>query len=84
MPYTPKNRWTAVQINYLMANWKTMKDTEIAEHLSRSLKSVRRRRERLELKKLPGKHICRAAVDGYENKKAAKHPDEGHEQLFTS
>lgn len=61
MIYNPRPRWTARQLNYLMDNWDTMKDEDIANTLGRSLKSVRRKRERLALKKASGRGIIGAA-----------------------
>lgn len=57
MAYQQKNRWTARQVNYLIENWDTKKDTDIAETLGKTLKSVRRKRERLELKKASGRGV---------------------------
>ena len=53
--YAEKARWTAKQVNFLVNNWDTMKDQAIADVLGRSLKSVRRKREELELHKQEGK-----------------------------
>lgn len=71
--YEPRPRWTARQMEFLLANWPTMKDEEIADALGKTLKSVRRRRERLELKKLHGRGVCGAAEDqGLESVEEAK------------
>lgn len=55
--YNPKPRWTARQTNFLIENWDRLKDDEIAEVLGKTQKSIRRKRERLELKKGFGRGI---------------------------
>jgi hypothetical protein len=57
--YRPKTRWTARQVNYLLEHWDTLKDEDIATNLGRTLKSVRRKRERLDLKKASGRGIVK-------------------------
>jgi hypothetical protein len=55
MAYIPKPRWTQRQVNFLIDNAYVLKDEEIATILGKTLKSVRRRRERLEIKKAMGR-----------------------------
>lgn len=55
--YIPRNKWTSKQVNFLVENWDTMSDEKIADALGRTLKSVRRKRERLQLKKACGRGI---------------------------
>lgn len=57
--YKEKRRWTARQVNFLVLNWDIMKDEEIAEALGKTVKSVRRKRERMELRKDSGRGIVR-------------------------
>ena len=64
--YQARPRWTARQLNYLVENWDTMKDEDIANTLGRTLKSVRRKRERLELKKACGRGIVAKATSSNE------------------
>lgn len=53
--YLEKPRWTANQENFIRENWDKMKDYEIAEVIGRSLKSIRRKRERMLLPKPEGR-----------------------------
>lgn len=57
MAYQAKPRWTARQINFLIENAYTMKDEDIAEVLGKTLKSIRRRRERLGMAKVSGRGL---------------------------
>ena len=66
--YKSKPRWTHAQEQFLLDNYGTMKDEDIAVALGRSLKSVRRKREQEELIKLSGRGI----VGKREDKKPAK------------
>lgn len=59
--YVQRVKWTARQVNFLAENWDKMSDEQMSVILGRTLKSVRRRRERLELKKACGRGIVRAA-----------------------
>ena len=52
MGYKRKIRWTAKQEMFILNNYKKMKDCQMAEILGRSLKSVRHKRQRLELEKM--------------------------------
>ena len=52
---TTKKRWSEVEKHFLSINAGTMKDTDIANHLKKSLKSVREMRRRLGLIKLSGR-----------------------------
>lgn len=61
MAYRPKYRWTAKQVEFLTLNYATMKDETVAEHLGKTLKSIRRKRENLGLKKSCGRGIVSAA-----------------------
>lgn len=63
MQYRTKPRWTQKQVNFLIENWDKMKDEDIAASLGRSLKSVRKKREYMELKKKNGRGIVAAADD---------------------
>lgn len=60
MNYQEKNKWTAAQLNYLISNYQTMKDEEIANALNRTVKSVRQKRARLKLAKVNGRGLCAA------------------------
>ncbi len=51
MAYKRKDRWTAAQIQFILENYRTMKDNEMAFILGRSLKSVRHKRIRLSAEK---------------------------------
>ena len=64
--YTPKPRWSQRQKAFLIDNYANMKDEQIAQHIGRSIKSVRRMRERLGLKKMSGRGICAAHPDAQE------------------
>lgn len=63
MTYIRRARWTARQQNFLNENWDKMSDEKISEILGKTLKSVRRKRERLLLKKASGRGIVRAYGD---------------------
>ena len=52
---TSKKRWSEVEKHFLTTNAGTMKDSDIAVHLKKSLKSVREMRRRLGLIKLSGR-----------------------------
>lgn len=53
-----KRPWTPAEVAFLMNNANTMKDEDIALRLTRSLKSVREKRGRLEITKGHGRgHI---------------------------
>lgn len=60
MAYQPKRRWPKSQEIFLKDNYGHMKDEQIADILKRSVKSVRRKRERMELPKESGRSICKA------------------------
>jgi hypothetical protein len=60
MLYQTKPRWTARQVNFLCENWDKMSDEQISEVLGKTLKSIRRKRERLQLKKASGRGVIRA------------------------
>lgn len=49
--YNRKERWTANQVKFLKENFHNMKDEIIAEVLGRTVKSVRHKRQRLDLDK---------------------------------
>jgi hypothetical protein len=53
--YRAKPRWTARQEAYVIENYGKMKDEEIANILGKTVKSIRRKRERLHLKKSGGR-----------------------------
>lgn len=63
MQYRTKPRWTQKQLNFLVDNWHKMKDEDIATALGRTLKSVRKKREYMELKKKNGRGIVAARED---------------------
>lgn len=63
MAYRQKPRWTARQKNFLIENYATMLDEVVADHLGKSVKSVRRMRERMGLKKVCGRGLCAARED---------------------
>ncbi len=50
-PYKTKPRWTLKQTEYLADNAYILKDEEMASALGKTLKSVRRKRQNLEIKK---------------------------------
>lgn len=52
MGYQKKVRWTVKQEMFILNNYKSMKDYQMANILGRSLKSVRHKRQRLELEKM--------------------------------
>lgn len=51
MGYKAKPRWTANQIQFMLDNYRTMKDEELAYIFGRTLKSVRNKRQRLDYDK---------------------------------
>lgn len=53
--YRARPRWTLRQTTYLEQNCYSMKDEDIATALGKSLKSIRRKRENMELKKACGR-----------------------------
>lgn len=57
MLYRSKPRWTKAQLDYIRNNYATMKDEEMAFHLGKSLKAVRRQRENIKLKKVHGRGL---------------------------
>ena len=57
MEYKTKPRWTARQVNFLIENAYSMKDQQIADVLGKTLKSVRRKRERYGMKKGHGRGL---------------------------
>ena len=59
--YKSKPRWTPTQEHFLVENWDKLTDEQISAALGRSLKSIRRKRQRMELKKKSGRGICEAA-----------------------
>ena len=63
MAYIKRNRWTAAQVNYLEQNWDKFSDEKMADHLGKTLKSIRRKRERMLLKKASGRGIVKAFND---------------------
>lgn len=63
MAYIRRAKWTAKQVNFLNENWDTMSDERMSEVLGKTLKSVRRKRERMLLKKAHGRGIVRAFTD---------------------
>jgi len=58
MDYKQKPRWTYVQTEYLKTNCDKITDEEIAETLGKTLKSVRRKRQRLGMEKVEGRGHC--------------------------
>ena len=50
-----KKRWTEIEKHFLSTNAATMRDTDIANHLKKSLKSVREMRRRMGMVKLSGR-----------------------------
>lgn len=60
MLYQEKPRWTARQVNFLNENWDKMSDEQISEVLGKTLKSIRRKRERMQLKKASGRGVVKA------------------------
>lgn len=55
MSYIEKSKWTAEQMNFITQYHDKMTDQEIADFLGRSRKSVRRKRERMGLRKEEGR-----------------------------
>jgi hypothetical protein len=60
-PHSPNSRpWTQEETEYLAVNFPATKDRLLAEHLGRTIKSVRMKAEYLGLRKLTGKcYYCR-------------------------
>lgn len=52
---TNKKRWTETEKLFLNSNAGTMKDTDMANHLRKTLKSVREMRRRMGLVKMSGR-----------------------------
>lgn len=50
-----KKRWTEIEKHFLSTNAANMRDTDIANHLKKSLKSVREMRRRMGMVKLSGR-----------------------------
>jgi hypothetical protein len=69
--YVPRNKWTSKQVNFLIENWDTMSDEKIADALGRTLKSVRRKRERMQLKKASGRGIV-SSLEKYKSGETTK------------
>lgn len=61
--YRAKPRWSARQENFIRENYEKIPDEQIATTLGRTLKSVRRKRERMLLKKESGRGICAKYVE---------------------
>lgn len=55
MSYSERPRWTASQVNFIQENYHKMSDEQIANIIGRTKKSVRRKRERMLLKKEMGR-----------------------------
>lgn len=62
MTYQRKTRWTPSQENIIRDNYHHMTDEQLAAILGRTLKAVRRKRERMGLPKCQGRGICKAYV----------------------
>lgn len=60
--YRQKPRWTARQELFMKMNYTKMSDEAIADALGKSIKSVRRKRARMTLKKAAGRGICKAFI----------------------
>jgi hypothetical protein len=58
MAYQPKPRWTNRQEHFVRTNCHKMTDQEIADILGKTLKSVRRKRERMIIPKKSGRGRC--------------------------
>lgn len=58
MSYRSKPRWTWTQEQYLLKNAGTMHDIDIAQALGKTLKSIRRKREELGVRKVQGRGKC--------------------------
>ena len=58
--YKEKARWTATQERFVKDNYEKMTDEQISNAIGRSLKSVRRKRERMLLAKAMGRSYCKA------------------------
>jgi hypothetical protein len=57
MAYKPKPRWTKLQLIYLENHADKLPDEAIAEHLGKTLKSIRMKRLRLGLEKTGGRGV---------------------------
>lgn len=55
--YKPKPRWSRLQEIYLVNHADKMPDEKIAEHLHKTLKSVRMKRLRMGLEKCGGRGV---------------------------
>jgi len=62
MAYEPKPRWTNKQTLFIEQNYEKLTDEQIATALGRTKKSIRRKRERLLLKKASGRGYCKRFV----------------------
>lgn len=63
MSYIRRAKWTAKQVTFLETHWDTMSDEKMADILGKTTKSIRRKRERMLLKKAQGRGIVRAYSD---------------------
>lgn len=63
MTYIPKPRWTFRQKIFLIENFDTMRDVDIAQRLGKTKKAIQRMRARLELNKECGRGIVRATEE---------------------
>lgn len=50
--------WSNYEINFLLENIESLTDSEIAKILKKTLKAVRRKREKLQLIKQNGRGVC--------------------------
>lgn len=55
--YKTKPRWTFAQVQFLKKNVHNMTDDEIALHLGKTRKSIERKRDKLNIRKLPGRGV---------------------------
>ena len=62
MKYIPKPRWTHSQKEFVKNNYEKYTDEQLSVLIGRTLKSIRRMRERLGKKKASGRGICKAYV----------------------
>lgn len=53
--YKAKARWSKAQELFMRDNWERLTDIQIAQVIGRTLKSIRRKRERMLLKKAMGR-----------------------------
>lgn len=56
--FVQKRRWTHEDETFLSNNWGTRTDKELAGILGRSTKSIRRKREEMELRKVGWRGYC--------------------------